>query len=65
MENNSTTQNLHCLIPTERSDEGSQNQCRDVSHTFDMTPQADTQAEVIPKMTALFEKQLLLVSNQE
>ena len=31
----------------------------------DMTPQADTQAEVIPKMTALFEKQLLLVSNQE
>ena len=41
---NSPKTKLSFVIPTEHSDEESQNQCRDVSHTFDMTPQADTQA---------------------
>ena len=54
MENNSTTQNLHCLIPTERSDEGSLTSVRDDKQKANMSYTdmlRETQQEEFPLLS--------------
>ena len=54
MENNSTTQNLHCVIPTERSDEGSLTSVRDDKQKANMSYTdmlRETQQEEFPLLS--------------
>ena len=54
MENNSTTQNLHCVIPTERSDEGSLTSVRDDKQKTNMSYTdmlRETQQEEFPLLS--------------